>query len=137
MAPKLPRAATFAVLTSPGTLFFLTLDVPRVISLWQSGDEFRNAGGKPERGLLLSGAPGTGKTIKAIATSFNSAIMTMPGSGFASTFMGMDVVVVLILVARARRRARKRGGQCIIFIDEIGAVGLRLQTLGGGHWSAE
>jgi cell division protease FtsH len=106
-------------------------DVTRVISLWQSGEEFRAAGGKPERGLLFIGAPGTGKTMlsKAIATSFNSPIMMMPGSGFASTFMGMDVVIVLILVLRARRLARKWGGQCIIFIDEIDAVGMRRQAL--------
>ncbi len=109
-------------------------DVTRVISLWQSGEEFRKAGGKPERGLLFIGAPGTGKTMlsKGIATSFNSPIMMMPGSGFASTFMGMDVVIVLILVARARRLARKWGGQCIVFIDEIDAVGLRRQALTGG-----
>ena len=109
-------------------------DVTRVISLWQSGDDFRKAGGKPERGLLFIGAPGTGKTMlsKAIATSFNSPIMMMPGSGFASTFIGMDVVIVLILTARARRLARKWGGQCIIFIDEIDAVGLRRQALDGG-----
>jgi hypothetical protein len=113
-------------------------DVTRVISLWQSGEEFRAAGGKPERGLLFIGAPGTGKTMlsKAIATSFNSPIMTMPGSGFASTFMGMDVVIVLILIARARRLARKWGGQCIIFIDEIDAVGLRRQALSGGFAGA-
>jgi len=109
-------------------------DVTRVISLWQSGDEFRKAGGKPERGLLFIGAPGTGKTMlsKGIATSFNSPIMMMPGSGFASTFIGMDVVIVQILIARARRMARKWGGQCIIFIDEIDAVGLRRQALDGG-----
>jgi cell division protease FtsH len=109
-------------------------DVTRVIQLWQSGEEFRKAGGKPERGLLFIGAPGTGKTMlsKAIATSFNSPIMTMPGSGFAQTFIGMDVVIVMILMARARRLARKWGGQCIIFIDEIDAVGLRRQALGGG-----
>jgi ATP-dependent Zn protease len=113
-------------------------DVERVISLWQSGEDFRAAGGKPERGLLFIGAPGTGKTMlsKAIATSFNSPIMMMPGSGFASTFMGMDVVIVLILVARARRLARKWGGQCIIFIDEIDAVGLRRQALSGGFAGA-
>ncbi len=109
-------------------------DVTRVISLWQSGEEFRAAGGKPERGLLFIGAPGTGKTMlsKAIATSFNSPIMLMPGSGFAQSFMGMDVVMVMILIGRARRLARKWGGQCIIFIDEIDAVGLRRQALGSG-----
>jgi ATP-dependent Zn protease len=109
-------------------------EVTRVITLWQSGEEFRKAGGKPERGLLFIGAPGTGKTMlsKAIATSFNSPIVTMPGSGFAATFIGIDVIVVLFLVRKARKLARKWGGQCIIFIDEIDAVGLRRQALGQG-----
>jgi ATP-dependent Zn protease len=108
-------------------------EVERVITLWAAGDEFRKAGGKPERGLLLIGAPGTGKTMlsKAVATSFNAPIMTMPGSGFAQTFIGLDVVMVMILIARARRMARKWGGTCMIFIDEIDAVGRRRQGLGG------
>jgi ATP-dependent Zn protease len=69
---------------------------------------------------------------KAIATSFNSPIVTMPGSGFAQTFIGIDVVIVRILIRKARKLARKWGGQCIIFIDEIDAVGMRRQALGGG-----
>ena len=109
-------------------------EVQRVITLWQSGEEFRKAGGKPERGLLLIGSPGTGKTMlsKGIATSFNAPIMTMPGSGFAATFIGMDVATVIILISRARRLARKWGGTCMIFIDEIDAVGMRRAALGGG-----
>jgi ATP-dependent Zn protease len=109
-------------------------EVSRVISLWQSGEAFRRAGGKPERGLLFIGAPGTGKTMlsKAIATNFNSPIVTMPGSGFAATFIGIDVIVVMWLIRKARRLARKWGGQCIIFIDEIDAVGMRRQALGAG-----
>jgi ATP-dependent Zn protease len=109
-------------------------EVTRVISLWQAGEEFEKAGGKRERGLLFLGAPGTGKTMlsKGIATSFNCPFMTMPGSGFAQTFIGMDVIVVLIMVWRARKQARKWGGQCIIFIDEIDAVGTRRAALGGG-----
>jgi ATP-dependent Zn protease len=109
-------------------------EVTRVIELWQSGEEFRKAGGKPERGLLFIGAPGTGKTMlsKGIATSFNSPIVTMPGSGFAQTFIGMDVIIVQFLLAKARRLARKWGGQCIVFIDEIDAVGMRRQALGAG-----
>ena len=112
-------------------------EVTRVISLWQSGEAFRKAGGKPERGLLFIGAPGTGKTMlsKAIATSFNSPIVTMPGSGFAATFIGIDVLVVMALIRKARRLARKWGGQCIIFIDEIDAVGMRRQALGQGAGS--
>src|SRR2546423_163010 len=108
-------------------------EVTRVISLWQSGEEFEKSGGKRERGLLFIGAPGTGKTMlsKAIATSFNAPFITMPGSGFAQTFIGMDVVVVLFLISKARRLARKWGGQCIVFIDEIDAVGMRRQALPG------
>ncbi len=109
-------------------------EITRVISLWQSGEDFRKAGGKPERGLLFIGSPGTGKTMlsKAIATSFNSPIVIMPGSGFQMPFMGMDVIVVQLMISKARRLARKWGGQCIIFIDEIDAVGLRRAALGGG-----
>src|SRR5437762_4416898 len=69
---------------------------------------------------------------KGIATSFNSPIVTMPGSGFAQTFIGLDVIVVMFLIRKARKLASKWGGQCIIFIDEIDAVGLRRQALGGG-----
>ncbi len=108
-------------------------DVTKVIELWSAGEEFHKAGGKPERGLLFIGAPGTGKTMlsKAIATSFNSPIVTMPGSGFAQTFIGMDVIVVMFLIRKARRLARKWGDTCMIFIDEIDAVGLRRQALQG------
>ncbi len=107
-------------------------EITRVITLWQSGEEFERAGGKRERGLLFLGAPGTGKTMisKAIATSFNCPFVTIPGSGFAQMFMGMDALVVQFLAHKARKLARKWGGQCIVFIDEIDAVGLRRQALG-------
>jgi hypothetical protein len=109
-------------------------EITRVITLWQSGEEFEKAGGKRERGLLFLGAPGTGKTMisKAIATDFNCPFVTIPGSGFAQMFMGMDALVVQLLAHKARKLARKWGGQCIVFIDEIDAVGLRRQALGTG-----
>jgi cell division protease FtsH len=56
----------------------------------------------------------------------------MPGSGFAQTFIGMDVIIVQFLLAKARRLARKWGDQCIVFIDEIDAVGRRRQGVGSG-----
>jgi cell division protease FtsH len=106
-------------------------EITRVITLWQSGEEFEKAGGKRERGLLFLGAPGTGKTMisKAIATSFNCPFVTIPGSGFAQMFMGMDALTVQVLAHKARKLARKWGGQCIVFIDEIDAVGMRRQAL--------
>ncbi|MFL5895134.1 MAG: AAA family ATPase [Thermoleophilaceae bacterium] len=112
-------------------------EVGRVISLWQSGEEFEKAGGKRERGLLFLGAPGTGKTMlaKAIATNFNSPFVTIPGSGFAQTFIGIDVIIVRWLVWKAKRLARKWGGQCVIFIDEIDAVGMRRNQLGASYVS--
>jgi ATP-dependent Zn protease len=113
-------------------------EVRRVVSLWQSGEHFEKAGGKRERGLLMLGAPGTGKTMlsKAIATSFNSPFVSIPGSGFAQTFIGMDAIIVRYLAWRAKKMARKWGGQCIVFIDEIDAVGMRRASLGTTHFTA-
>jgi ATP-dependent Zn protease len=108
-------------------------EITRIITLWQSGEEFEQAGGKRERGLLFLGAPGTGKTMisKAIATNFNCPFVTIPGSGFAQMFIGMDALVVQYLAHKAKKLARKWGGQCIVFIDEIDAVGMRRQALQG------
>jgi ATP-dependent Zn protease len=108
-------------------------EVRRVVSLWQSGEAFEKAGGKRERGLLFLGAPGPGKTMlaKAIATGFNSPFVSIPGSGFAQAFLGIDAVIVRLLVRKAKRLAAKWGGQCIVFIDEIDAVGMRRQAVQG------
>jgi ATP-dependent Zn protease len=109
-------------------------EVRRIVSLWQSGEHFEQAGGKRERGLLFLGAPGTGKTMlaKAIATGFNCPFISMPGSGFAQTFIGIDAIIVRWLSRKAKKLASKWGGQCIVFIDEIDAVGMRRSALGAG-----
>jgi len=112
-------------------------EVRKIVSLWQSGEAFEKAGGKRERGILFLGPPGTGKTMlsKAVATGFNCPFVSIPGSGFAQSFIGMDAVIVRYLAWKAKRLARKWGGQCIVFIDEIDAVGMRRQSLGpaAGH----
>ncbi len=110
-------------------------EVRRIVTLWQSGEAFERAGGKRERGLLFLGAPGTGKTMlaKAIATGFNSPFVSIPGSGFAQTFIGIDALIVRWLARKAKKLARKWGGQCIVFIDEIDAVGMRRSALAGGQ----
>jgi cell division protease FtsH len=109
-------------------------EITRVVSLWQSGEEFEKAGGKRERGVLFLGPPGTGKTMlsKAIATSFNCPFVTIPGSGFAQTFIGIDAIIVRFLARKAKKLAAKWGGQCIVFIDEIDAVGMRRRALTPG-----
>ena len=109
-------------------------EVRRVVTLWQSGEAFERAGGKRERGLLFLGAPGTGKTMlaKAIATGFNSPFVSIPGSGFAATFIGIDAIVVRFVARKAKKLARKWGGTCIVFIDEIDAVGMRRNALNPG-----
>src|SRR3954468_24015017 len=108
-------------------------EIRRIVTLWQSGEVFEGAGGKRERGLLFLGSPGTGKTMmaKAIATGFNSPFVSIPGSGFAQTFIGIDAVIVRFLARKAKKLARKWGGQCIVFIDEIDAVGMRRNALIG------
>lgn len=110
-------------------------EIKRVVEIWEAGDDFVKHGGKKERGLLLVGSPGTGKTMvgKAIATSFNAPFVFIPGSGFAATFIGVDVMVVRYMARKAKKAARKWGGTAIVFIDEIDAVGRRRQGLQGGQ----
>ena len=60
------------------------------------------------------------------------AVRLDPGLRLRATFIGIDAIVVRYVAWKAKRLARKWGGQCIVFIDEIDAVGMRRQALGGG-----
>jgi ATP-dependent Zn protease len=75
--------------------------------------------------------PATGTfTLAGGVLTGNCPFVSIPGSGFQQAFMGMDAVIVRYLAWKAKRLARKWGGQCIVFIDEIDAVGMRRQSLG-------
>lgn len=81
---------------------------------------FRRLGGRPPRGVLLTGAPGTGKTLlaRAVATEAGVPFLSASGSSFQEMFVGVGASRVRSLFSDARRNP-----SCIVFIDEIDAVG--------------
>jgi cell division protease FtsH len=91
-----------------------------VISYIEKKELYKTIGADMPKGILLEGPPGTGKTLlaKAIATETNSTFMSMSGSEFVELFVGMGASRVRELFENARKNR-----PCIIFIDEIDAVG--------------
>lgn len=108
-------------------------EMRRILKLMESGRNYVRAGGKRERGVLMVGPPGTGKTMlaKGIASSLRVPIIVSSGAAFQGMFMGMDMVAVYTTVRAAKKKAKRWGG-CIIFIDEFDALGQRRSGMGGG-----
>jgi ATP-dependent Zn protease len=108
-------------------------EMKKILHLIEQGRKYVQSGGLVERGILMVGPPGTGKTMlaKAIASSLQLPIITTSGASFAGMFLGMDILKVLMMSRMAKKRAKKWGG-CAVFIDEFDALGSRRAGMGGG-----
>ncbi|MDO9956352.1 ATP-dependent zinc metalloprotease FtsH [Glaesserella parasuis] len=107
-------------------------EVAEVVDFLRDPTKFQKLGGRIPKGILMVGPPGTGKTLlaKAIAGEANVPFFTMAGSDFVEMFVGVGASRVRDLFDQAKKNA-----PCIIFIDEIDAVGRKRGGAGfsGGH----
>jgi cell division protease FtsH len=106
-------------------------DVSELVDFLRDPSKFQKLGGKIPKGILMVGPPGTGKTLlaKAIAGEAKVPFFTISGSDFVEMFVGVGASRVRDMFEQAKKSA-----PCIIFIDEIDAVGRKRGAgLGGGH----
>ena len=106
-------------------------ELKEVIEFLKNPEKFTKIGARIPKGVLLVGPPGTGKTLlaKAVAGEADVPFLSISGSEFVELFVGVGAARVRDLFEQAKRNA-----PCIVFIDEIDAVGrLRGAGLGGGH----
>lgn len=106
-------------------------ELEEIIDFLREPQKFTQLGGRIPKGVLLAGSPGTGKTLlaKAIAGEADVPFFTISGSDFVEMFVGVGASRVRDLFIQGKKNA-----PCIIFIDEIDAVGRhRGAGLGGGH----
>jgi cell division protease FtsH len=107
------------------------VELHEIIEFLKEPQKFTKLGGKIPKGVLLMGPPGTGKTLlaRAIAGEANAPFFSISGSDFVEMFVGVGASRVRDLFEQGKKNA-----PCIIFIDEIDAVGRhRGAGLGGGH----
>ena len=106
-------------------------EVEEIIEFLKASEKFQKLGGKIPKGVLLMGPPGTGKTLlaKAIAGEAGVPFFSISGSDFIEMFVGVGASRVRDMFEQGKKNA-----PCIIFIDEIDAVGRsRFSGIGGGH----
>src|SRR5919106_1138248 len=106
-------------------------DLEEIVEFLRDPQKFQRLGGRIPRGVLLVGPPGTGKTLiaRAVAGEANVPFFTISGSDFVEMFVGVGASRVRDMFEQAKKNA-----PCIIFIDEIDAVGRhRGAGLGGGN----
>ena len=106
-------------------------DLQEIVEFLRDPGKYQRLGGRIPRGVLLVGPPGTGKTLiaRAVAGEANVPFFTISGSDFVEMFVGVGASRVRDMFEEAKKQA-----PCIIFIDEIDAVGRhRGAGLGGGH----
>lgn len=106
-------------------------DLEEIVDFLKDPGKYTKVGARIPKGVLLEGAPGTGKTLlaKAIAGEANVPFFSISGSDFVEMFVGVGASRVRDLFAEAKKNA-----PCIVFIDEIDAVARRRGTgMGGGH----
>lgn len=106
-------------------------ELQEIVEFLKDPKQFQKLGGKMPKGVLLSGAPGTGKTLlaKAVAGEADVPFFTISGSDFVEMFVGIGASRVRDMFEQGKKNA-----PCIIFIDEIDAVGRsRFSGIGGGH----
>ena len=109
-------------------------ELQEIVEFLKNPDKYSRLGGRIPKGVLLQGPPGTGKTLlaKAIAGEASVAFFSMGGSDFVEIFAGVGASRVRELFAEAKKNA-----PCIIFIDEIDAIGGRRSGGSGGASSDE
>ncbi|MBC7997646.1 MAG: AAA family ATPase [Leptolyngbya sp.] len=106
-------------------------DLKALVDDIQNAETIKRLGGKPPKGILLIGPPGTGKTLlaRAIAGEAGLPFFSISGSEFVEMFVGLGASRVRDLFSQARKNA-----PCIVFIDEIDAIGKQRGTgIGGGN----